>query len=1262
MATTTEQRPVDNQHQYVDFDEYVGFHLSRTQSSIKTSEILTCVGWIATLGLSYLFLFTVTDHWLVEGGVSRHVRIGLLLSAVVLSLGWFVWKVAIPYFRRINALYAAREIEQAAPALKGGLVNLVDLQNHQKQVPEHVRVAIEKYAAVELSSVDVDEAVDRGPLMRVSYLLLAVMTLCCMYAMFSPKNILASVKRALLPLSETAAPTQTRITDVDPGSTTAVELDTVAVTAKVAGQVPDAVTLYYSTADRKYVDEPLPMQEQGDGGLPTYSALLAGENGRGLVEDISYYIVAGDDRTETYTITVEKPPSAQIVSLAYAFPPYMESENRRDTSGHINAYEGTEVTITAETNIPVTTAWIEFVDGEPTGETVRLTVKDGTQLTGSWTLELREDGSHAPHYWIQCKTEDGRRDPNPTRYNMVIKPDLDPEVSLLFPKGDVQMPANGIIPLQYAASDPDFKLRYLELIAEKDGTEIFKHHLLDEDQSRQRVEGTYDWKLEPLHLLPGDRLQFFLKATDNKRPNGNETRTSRLNLDIIEPVTEEEAQEQLEQEKQEQQQQQEQESQEREPGDADAEQREPGEGEQDPEDQRGETDEQETAESDQSEPGDEGKQGDASETGDQPGDENGSGGSEPGQDGTGTGEPRERQPQSLEDQEELLKDLVEQDQQNPDMDQEQPQQGDQSDSSAQDQEREKGSDSQGKDPNQDQPKGDDSQKRGDPQDQQQQDPTGKSDQEDQQQRDPAGKSDQKNQQQQQDPAGKSDQKDQQQSPDGKPGEQGEPGGDSPPGESEASANDDPSAEKAKPTDGGDQSEQAPQDGETGKPSKPTDNDDSASGTQEEKPQGEEQPAGDDPNAVKKEATGDETGPAKAADQQDAEKAKKQLDREGEKNEQGRKPGDPDAKPDAAEKGNPDDPDKAKAKPKPGESPEEQPDGPPGEQENKPRDDNQTRPEDKPKNSNEPSKGEGRKDQKSQEPQEGEQGGSTEGDEGAKNKSEPGAGDETQQPGDKSNESQEAKPGEKQQKQGEKGGKGSEEAGDQQAGAPQDGESGKSGGDSKPPSQPPGDASNQQDAPPGAPTDQANGATGGGATPPGDGTEPAPAGPAAGDQPGDAQNKKAPDNADQSNVPEPEAANLEYTKKATELLLNKLRDQLERGDVDEEWMKRRGWTDENLRKAVDNIQERMNSADSIAEDDPASMAERRQFEEMLKDLKVKRQTRKRTSSRQNQQRVRQLDKKRALPPQRFRRRYQEFTRSLSKTQAKETKKTPEKKQP
>lgn len=548
MATTTEPR--ESSEQYVDFDEYISFQLERTRSNVRLTDLLTAVVGAGAMAVLYLLVFVVLDHWAFPGGLPQIARTSMLAVLALATIGWLVWKLAVPYMRHVNALFAARLIEKSHPELKSSLLNLVDLERSGREVPEDIRRAIEKRAAVTLSHVDVDQSVDRRALMRLSYALFIAVVLFCLYAVLSPKKPWSSIWRAIMPASSVAVSTRTEIIEVKPGDVELLARSQLEVLADLRGEIPEHVVLYYTTLDRKFVDEPIEMRPV-DEFTKQFRALVTGDNGRGLLQNLTYRIEAGDARTRDYDVTVIQPPSAVVESLQFEFPPYMEMSPSNHAGGNIDAWEGTTVTLTGRANVPIRSATLRFSDNEDfstRAEEVTAKVAENVRISASWKLTIRSDGTHPQFYHLQCRNDKGESDPEPILYTVRIRPDQAPDVALISPKGDLDKPANALIPLVVEARDPDFKLRRISLRIEKDGEELIGPQIFE--GMDQGFRGSFDWDLGKHNLKPGDILSFWIEAQDNKQPVANRKNTPKLRIRIGEPISKQEAQQQLAEDKQ----------------------------------------------------------------------------------------------------------------------------------------------------------------------------------------------------------------------------------------------------------------------------------------------------------------------------------------------------------------------------------------------------------------------------------------------------------------------------------------------------------------------------------------------------------------------------------------------------------------------------------------------------------------------------------------------------------------------------------------
>jgi collagen type III alpha len=1354
----TPDTPKSAAQNFVDFDEYVDYQLEKTRSHIKQNDIFTTLAWVGTAFIAYLLAFVVLDQWVIDGGFGyrpRLVMLSLLVSILAAVLGR---RVVWPLLKQVHPLYAARVIEKAEPALKSNLLNYVDLrETEQAAVAAPVARAIEKRAAVALTHVDVDQSVDRRPLLHVLYLLLGLVVLGALYIVFSPKDPFSSVKRALLPAAPIEVATETTVSEITPGDVTVPARSQVIVEADVRGRATDRVQILYTTNDHKYVDQPVEMRRI-DEKLPRFRGTLNGENGRGLLQSLTYRIEAGDARTRDFEIEVIQPPSVRIDSLKYVPPSYTELPTREQTGGDIDGWEGTVVTFSATANMPLKSAKIQFFDTEEaqaTGEELTMQIRDGTKLSAEWKLALRHDETYPKFYAVQCAIDSGETDPEPLRYTIRIRPDQRPEVVLLAPTADMQKEANAIVPLDIQATDPDFKIRSLWLKAERNGQEVASEQLFQNREQNgtlgQSIRGSHDLRLSNLRdlrgeLKEGDVVHFWIEARDNKQPIANRASTPKLKIDIIAPFkTQEEVQKDLAKAKEEQQQQlaraEEAQNPDRQPMDP-----------QNPPDapQPGEP----------PRPNETGKPDDAARPPEKPADDV----KQPGEPDPGqrrrNGDDRNSDPQQPEDFESALQKLLQRDREQREQQEQQP--GGKSGNKSADQ---RADDSRGdgqsgtvkKRPNESRPS--------DSSDTRNSDKPNPSGDKRTQDKPPAGEKPADK-----DKSGESDKQPRRGSPSNDDSRNAKPG--DKPGDDEKSP-DKTAGDSGKPEKpAGDKTEGDKQPGDkTTKPGdKPADDKTESSGDPKKPEAGEkkpgdkaagdktanekpgDKPAGDKPSEEKSpgdKTAGDKTaGDKPASDNPKSEKPagdKTAGDKTGDKSDEGKtgektpsdkqpaadqaakpdpmnsdpekgddkrgtpdkskkpmeapkpgdggdgeNPGDPNAKSKSSKTGDDSgmaegDPDgdlknaerakqdlqkkpdskqgktgnaretdtpppnsKQHAKPAPmekNESPQPGPTDDPSsdKSDDKPQPPSQS-PGDAPDAGNDKPQGKGRPGgQKSDQPQNGEEGNSAGSDQGQKGGNQKGAGDKSSDPGDsdKAN-GEKGKPGGKKgsgdkskesdsgEKAGNKSGEGSSKSGSSQSGGESSQPGSKSGGSQSSQST---DARSEGTGASESPAGAASERSGSGINGPADGDADSPSSDAAGS------------GGEGDSTPRDEKANLEHAKKATNLVLDHLKRQLERGEVDEDLLKELGWSKADLERFTKQLEERLK--DTGEDNSPEAVARRLQFEETLKSMRLDSETTRRQGSTGSARTIRKFDTRDSTVPPEYREQWEAYTRSLSK---------------
>lgn len=307
--------------------------------------------------------------------------------------------------------------------------------------------------------MQIETAVDRRPVLRLSYLLLAVVGVICLYLALSPKSPLISAQRILWPWTNLRAPTRVTIENVQPGDTAAFLGEFVAVSADVKGLNQDEpVLLHYSTADGEMLDQVVPMTEENQ--AYRRQAKLPPDI-RGLQQDYSYFITAGDFKTATYTIETQIPPLIVVDKVDYHYPPYTGiPDTSIQRQGDVRAIEGTQVTVHAAANQPIDRAEIDFSGAGVRG--IRMNAQDRT-ATGRFTLRmLPDDPTRGEHDFYQLRFTDKnhRENRHPIRYNIEVLRDLPPEVQIVEPqKDETNVALDGKLEIRIRAEDPDFGLR-----------------------------------------------------------------------------------------------------------------------------------------------------------------------------------------------------------------------------------------------------------------------------------------------------------------------------------------------------------------------------------------------------------------------------------------------------------------------------------------------------------------------------------------------------------------------------------------------------------------------------------------------------------------------------------------------------------------------------------------------------------------------------------------------------------------------------------
>lgn len=591
-----------------DYQQLLNRQLGQAQGRIKAVDVGAGLMILAVGAIAYVLSVIMIDQFLA---LSTGWRIVLLVGFALATFGYLAYAVIIPAMRRVNILYAARAVEQADPSIKNSLINWLLLRAKAEEIPESLFRAIESRAARDISKVNLNDAIQSKRLLHATYVLAGVVVIFCVFSFFTTKELTTSLRRVLFPLAEIAPPTETRLSDIEPGSLEIPSGEKVAISCFAVGKLPESVTAYISSDSGKFW-EPNPLEPPAE------------KHGRWSVtlqdrqKSFEYYLVANDFRSATYRVRVTAAPMITDWKVTYRFPAYTGEPPRTENTGDIDALEGSVAEVEVTTNVPVAekSGKLELkLSKIESAASMALVEGSDNRLTGKITLA--EDGTYRVRF-----TDILGRSPQFRPVKAIrVRKDLAPQLSFAEPREpEISRPANGSALFRIQASD-DYGLRRVRLSMKRpdhDGLLFEREFGKPEEplgRSQLLVESV---QLAPFGLVKGDVIEYWADAQDTKQPAYNvaTTRPERRVIVITDPMTESEKQKQDNQEKQGEQ------------GDKQ---------EQKNEEEKGDAEEQKPQENDKQPP--DGKQGDGKKS-------SGKGESKPNDDSSG--EQKEKDEQDLE--------------------------------------------------------------------------------------------------------------------------------------------------------------------------------------------------------------------------------------------------------------------------------------------------------------------------------------------------------------------------------------------------------------------------------------------------------------------------------------------------------------------------------------------------------------------------------------------------------------------------------------
>src|SRR5436190_14354798 len=230
---------------------------------------------------------------------------------------------------------------------------------------------------------------------------------------------------------------------------------------------------------------------------------------------LSYYVQGGDATSNTYTISVIRPPAVAEYRVRYEFPSYTQRNplTVSNTDGVIEGVVGTKVTLALVCTEPLKSAELKLDEKKiPLAAT-----SDPHVVQTELTLSKSSKGE------LTLISNEGLPAEVPARLTINAQPDREPVARLLRPVDDLRLHARDLLPLHYLAMD-DYGLSSLAVVVQINSKPPLELPIKRIGDAR-RQEGQFVLDLARLSVQIGDVISVSLAAQDgagrkvqNERP------------------------------------------------------------------------------------------------------------------------------------------------------------------------------------------------------------------------------------------------------------------------------------------------------------------------------------------------------------------------------------------------------------------------------------------------------------------------------------------------------------------------------------------------------------------------------------------------------------------------------------------------------------------------------------------------------------------------------------------------------------------------
>ena len=480
----------------------------------------------------------------LDDGVLR----GLMLVTILVVTGWVLRRTLLQPLRTPPAADdVAMRLEERFPELRDGLASVVQFTGTRFGSaigsPGLQRIAATRTESL-LADLPIDEVIEPAPVRRMAWGAVVVCGAAAVLMGFNQSATWLALRRLVIPFAAPSWPRQVNLrvlsTEWQPLEASTDDIPRVALGEEYrvyienqTGRLPSRVTLETKTeAGATPAREPLRVVSlrDGEGVLRDVAAVTL----KATQPKIWFRALAGDDdKMAWFEIHAVPVPQLEAIRVRVVPPDYTGLEPRELPGGlgDIEAWIGSRIEFRGRSSRPLQTAAIRLKSGDPIPATIG---EDGREFRVEW--QANEVGVST--YAVELRDVEGFEPGRIPRFELRVKADAVPEVTMERPATDLQVTPTATVPVEFVARD-DLGLTRSDAVWRK-GDEVASEQPLiriplwradqpvaesapagtprAENATGKVVTGTWQWDLAPLRLQPGQVITLMLEAADGARP------------------------------------------------------------------------------------------------------------------------------------------------------------------------------------------------------------------------------------------------------------------------------------------------------------------------------------------------------------------------------------------------------------------------------------------------------------------------------------------------------------------------------------------------------------------------------------------------------------------------------------------------------------------------------------------------------------------------------------------------------------------------